>query len=522
MNFETTKNIFIEGDNLEALKLLQESYLGKVKLIYIDPPYNTGHDFIYNDDFAETRQEYLERSGQVDDSGARLVANTESNGRFHSDWLSMMYPRLKLARNLLKSDGVFVMSISDVEVANARSLLDEIFGERNLVSQVVVKARASISNDKIISESHSHLLIYARDVTELDSLRSSIGIDPDLSGFSNPDGDSRGAWKAVPLDGPGGAKKGNPYYEFLGVKGFWRYSERTMQEKYEEGLIVRSKNGLQQKYFLSQACAKRKTVSSWWDDCGLNSTATRRLSLLMGGSVFDTPKPLELLVKIIKMFTFGESVPIVFDFFCGSSTMGHALLSVNAEDGARRRFVMVQLDEKTDPKLEAAKAGYSTIAELSRERIRRAGRKILEESGKSEDELDIGFRAFRIDSSNRLDVQKSADETVQSDLLSLTSGIETDRTSLDLLIQVMLEWGLELSLPIVRDDLAGREVFFVADDAVAACFEESVALDLVREIAERQPLRAVFRDDAFASDAERINVEQVFRELSPVTDLKVI
>ena len=318
VNFDTTENLFIEGDNLEALKLLQESYLGQVKMIYIDPPYNTGNDFIYEDNFAEDTASFLERSEQLDEEGNRLVTNTESNGRFHSDWLTMMYSRLKLARNLLKDDGVIFISCDDNEVHNLRKICDELFGSNQLITQICHKSRASISNDKVISSNHNHVLLYAKDFASVFNNRKLIGINPNLEGFSNPDNDPRGPWKNTPVDGPGGAKKGNPYYEFMGVEGYFRYSKSTMQEKYENDLIIKTKNGLQQKYFLKDAEKNRKTDNTWWDDAGYTSSATRDLQKLMGTKVFDTPKPIKLIERMLELFVYYDKQAIVLDYFSGS------------------------------------------------------------------------------------------------------------------------------------------------------------------------------------------------------------
>lgn len=522
VDFDTTKNIFIEGDNLDALKLLQESYLGKVKLIYIDPPYNTGNDFVYEDDFAESSADYLARSGQRSKTGERLVANTEAKGRFHSDWLSMMYPRLRLARNLLMVDGVLLVSIDDTEVANLRGILDEIFGRSNLVTQIAHKARASVSNDKVVSENHNHILLYARDYEALFSRRAGIGLDPDLSGFSNPDNDSRGPWKGVPVDGPGGAKKGNPFYEFLGVEGYWRYSKSTMEEKHADGLIIRTAKGLQQKYFLSQARQSRKTVTSWWDDAGLTSTATRRLSQLMDGPMFDTPKPVELLSRMLEMFTFDDKEAIVLDFFAGSGTMGHAVLDMNAKDGGTRRFILVQLDEAPNEKSAAAQAGYPTIASVARERLRRAGAQVKQSAGVLGSDLDVGFRSLSVATTNMTETLVTADDLVQSALSKSVDSVKSDRTDEDLLFQVLLDWGLDLAEQITVDDVSDRRVLSVANGALVACFADEVTDFVVREIAKRRPLRVVFKDSGFVNDSARINAEQVFREMSPETEVRTI
>ena len=384
VNFDTTENLYIEGDNLEVLKLLQETYLGKIKMIYIDPPYNTGNDFVYNDEFSVSSSEWEVVSGQfsVDsETGERFrltdnyTRNSESNGRFHTDWLNMMYPRLKLARDLLSDDGVIFISIGDDEEANLIKLGDEVFGEKNFIASICHKHRGSMSNDRIISENHNHIVFYAKDMDVLFPKHNQIGDDPDLEGFNLED--EKGAYKLTPVDGPGGAKKGNPHYEFLGVEGYWRYSKETMQEKYNQGLIVRTKNGLQQKYYKSKAVLSRKTVNTWWDGDFLTSSATSELSKLMDGKLFDNPKNPRLLIRMLKMITHFDKDSIILDFFSGSATTAHAVMQLNAEDGGNRKFIMVQLPEITDEKSEAHKAGYKNICEIGKERIRRAGNQLL-------------------------------------------------------------------------------------------------------------------------------------------------
>lgn len=523
VNFDDTENLFIEGDNLDALKLLQETYLGKVKMIYIDPPYNTGNDFVYNDDFAENTEEFLQRSNQKDEQGNRLISNTESNGRFHSDWLSMVLPRLKLARTLLSDDGVIFISIDDGEQASLKKVCDEVFGEKNLVAQICHKARASVSNDKIISANHNIIVCFAKDITTVFAQRKSIGLDPVLDGFSNPDNDPRGAWKVSPVDGPGGAAKGNPFYEFLGVEGYFRYSQETMSKKHKDGLIIKTERGLQQKYFLSQAEQSRKTDTTWWDDAGLTSSATRMLQNLMGGKFFDNPKPISLIQRMAKLFTFNnKSDAIILDFFAGSSTTAHAVMQLNAEDGGNRKFIMVQLPEAVDEKHEAYKAGYKTIAEISKERIRRAGAQILEGECHEDWNKDIGFRVLKVDTSNMQDVYYQPQQLSQEDLFASVDNIKSDRSSEDLLFQVLLDWGVDLTLPIRRESIQGKEVFIVDDNALVACFEQGISEELIHELAALNPLRAVFRDNGFASDAVKVNVTQIFKQRSPITEVKSI
>lgn len=520
VDFDTTKNVFIEGDNLEVLKVLQESYLGKVKMIYIDPPYNTGNDFVYNDDFAESTAEYLKKAGDVDEDGARLRANPETNGRFHSDWLSMMYPRLKLARNLLQDDGVILISIDDSEVSNLRALMDEVFGGRNFVAQIEHKSRASVSNDKIISENHNHILLFARDRPTLERQRARIGLAPKIEGFRNPDSDPRGPWRPTPLDGPGGAKKGNPFYEYAGVSGFWRISLKEMESRDAAGLLLKNKNGIQQKYFLSQAINSRRTTTTWWDDAGLNSGATRKLNEMMDGPVFDTPKPVTLIQRMLELFTFDDADAITLDFFAGSGTTGHAVMLQNAQDGGNRRFVLVQLPETPAEKSEAARQGYPTISAVTRERLRRAGMAVIDTTDR--DDLDTGFRAFRLDASPFAEKAFTPENTTADLLAELEDPILADRTPEDLLTHVLLAWGLDLAVEIQTVELAGQEVFDVEDGALLAAFSGEVTDELAEAMARREPARAVFLDSGFISDAARINVEQIFREISPSTDVKVL
>lgn len=311
INFDTTQNLYIKGDNLDVLKLLHETYLGKVKLIYIDPPYNTGNDFVYSDDYSIDAETYLENSGQFDDQGNNLVQNTETNGRFHTDWLNMVYPRIRIARDLLTDDGAIFISIDDNESANLTKICDEIFGRQNRIALICHKSRASVSNDKIISPNHNTVLFYAKNISTLESKRKMIGLDPILEGFDLDDNDGHGAYRLVPVDGPGGAKKGNPFYEFLGVEGYWRFSKETMQQKYEQSLVVKKGNSLYQKYYKTTAEKTRRTATTWWDDGGLTSTATSKLKGLMGQASFDTPKPLELIDKMLRMLTFDDKECII-------------------------------------------------------------------------------------------------------------------------------------------------------------------------------------------------------------------
>ncbi len=395
VDFDNTQNLYIEGDNLQVLKLLRENYLGKVKMIYIDPPYNTGNDFVYNDDFSQSANEYVHNSGQTDEEGNRLVANNESNGRFHTDWLNMIYPRLKVAKDLLSEDGAIFVSIGDDEEANLIKVCDEVFGEHNFIASICHKHRASVSNDRIISENHNHLVFYAKNINITFANQKRIGDDPILEGFNLHD--EKGDYKLTPVDGPGGAKKGNPHYEFLGVTGYWRYSKETMQKKYDAGLIVRTPNGLQQKYYKDQAKESRRTVTTWWDDDFLTSSATKALDNLMGGKCFDNPKNVNLVLRCIKMITNFDDDAIILDFFSGSATTAHSVMQQNATDGKHRKFILVQLPEKPTENSVAQLAGYKNICEIGKERIRRAGKKILEEQKAKQPDLfnKMGGGKFR-------------------------------------------------------------------------------------------------------------------------------
>ena len=522
VDFDTTENLYIEGDNLEVLKLLQETYLGKIKMIYIDPPYNTGNDFVYEDNFAQSNDEYMEHSGQFDDEGNRLVKNLDSNGRFHTDWLNMIYPRIRHAKDLLSDDGAMFISIDDNEATNITKICNEIFGEANKIALICHKSRASVSNDKIISPNHNTVLFYAKNIVTLESNRKMIGLDPILEGFDNDENDGRGAYRLVPVDGPGGAKKGNPHYEFLGVEGYWRFSKETMQEKYDQGLVVRKGNSLYQKYFKSTAEKTRRTATTWWDDAGLTSSATSKLKSLMGEATFDTPKPIELIDRMLRMITFDDNEAFVLDFFAGSSTTAHATMQYNAETKGNRKFIMVQLPEETDEKSEAYKAGYKNICEIGKERIRRAGAKIKEENGLTAQNLDTGFRVLKCDTSNMKEVFYKPDEVEQSIFDNYASNIKEDRTPEDLLFQVMLDLGVLLSSKIEETTINGCKVFNVANGFLYACFDNNISDDVVTTIAKQQPYYAVFRDSGMESDSVLTNFDQIFASISPSTVRKVL
>lgn len=529
VDWDNTQNLYIEGDNLEVLKLLQESYLGKVKCIYIDPPYNTGKDFIYKDDFRQIKDEYLEESGQVDENGNRLFQNTESNGRFHSDWLTMMYSRLKLARNLLSDDGVVFISIDDNEVHNLRKLCEEIFGESNFIAQIIwERAFSPVNTKKHFSECHDYIICYARNKEMLISngLKRS---DEANSRYNNPDNDPRGLWTSGDLSvGPVVPEK---VYEIITPSGrkilpptgrCWVYTKERFEELLKDNRIWFGEDGdnvPRVKRFISEVKNSMTPMTIWkYDDVGHSQEAKQKLKELFGGiSIFDYPKSVELIQRLFELYSCENS--IILDFFSGSATTAHAVMQLNAEDGGNRKYIMVQLPEPTSEDSEAYRAGYKNICEIGKERIRRAAKKIKEETNAN---TDYGFRVFRVDSSNMKDVYYRPSKLDQGKLVQLESNIKEDRTAEDLLIQVMLDCGLELSLPMETREIDGTKVFFVAGNSLVACFDEEVPEDVIKEIAKEQPLRVVFRDHSFRDDAARINVEEIFKMLSPATEIKVI
>lgn len=530
VDFDTTRNLFIEGDNLDALKLLQEAYLGKVKMIYIDPPYNTGNDFIYDDDFAEEVGEYLLRSNQKDEEGNRLFANTSANGRFHSNWLSLIYPRIRLAKRLLVENGFIFVSIDDTEIDNIKKILDEVFWQDNFVGTFVWKSRVSEDTRAVtgLSTDHEYIVCYTNSNDA--SLR---GSEKDLEKFRNPDDDPRGPWRSADMTGLATRdKRPNLHYDLIdpetGVnygcppKG-WRFEKNTMAKKIAEKRVLWPSNTEgrpRQKLFLNEMDSVFKNISSVVQEISTGD-GTREVNALVGSGVFSFPKPTRLIQIFVEQATDKES--IVLDFFAGSASTAHAVLKKNAEDGGRRRFVMVQLPEMTAEGSEAFKAGFKTIAEISKERIRRAGREISAgrvQSGK----LDTGFRVLKIDTSNMADVHYAPDVLDKANLDLFVDNIKRDRTPEDLLFQVMLDWGVDLALTIARQTIQNKEVFFVDDNALVACFDANggVDEDFVKELAKHEPLRVVFRDAGFKNSAVKINVEQIFKSLSPSTEVKCI
>lgn len=533
VDFDTTKNLFIEGDNLDALKLLQETYLGKVKLIYIDPPYNTGNDFIYEDDFAQDAESYFSRSSQKDEAGNRLIVNTESNGRFHSDWLSMVYPRLKIGRNLLSEDGVLFVSADYHESANLRKLCDEIFGEQNFQADISWQKRYTRSNNtQDFTTVVEHILVYSRsDAFVVNLLPRTDEAD---GRYSNPDNDPRGPWKGASFLNPATPEQRpnlcypikNPNTGGVATpsNNAWRRSKEEFERLQNEGLLYWGGDGTAPipsiKMFLSEA--RGLTPINLWehDYAGNTDDGTRDVSSLFGRKVFDNPKPVQLMKRILEHATAADS--IVLDFFAGSGSMAHAVLEKNAEDCGARRFIMVQIPEESPADSTAHKSGYGTIAEVSKERIRRAAKKILEGECPEGWNKDVGFRVLKVDASNMADVYYSPDAVTQDLLAEHVDNIRYDRTPEDLLFQVLLDWGVDLSLPIRQESIAGKTVFFVDDTALAACFDLGVDEAFVKTLAGYKPLRVVFRDSGFASDSVKINVEQLFKLLSPATEVKTL
>ena len=529
VDFANTRNLFIEGDNLDGLKLLQEIFLGQIKIICIDPPYNTGHDFLYDDDFSEDSEAYLQKSNQKNEVGSRLITNTESNGRFHSDWLSMIYPRLKLARPLLREDGVIFITISDVEVGNLRKACDEVFGETNFVANIVWQKKYTRANDaKWFSDNHDHVLCYAREKSSL-RLNSLPRNDEQLAAYSNPDNHPKGRWKATPLHAKSGTNA-KPYTFRNGVTWappvgtFRRFNDGSMRAMDEGNEIWFGEDNKQmpsRKSFLTEIKDGVVPVTIWpYDEVGHNHEANNELKELGLNGVFDNPKPSRLFQRAIFLASSTTKDDIVMDFFAGSSTTASAVMALNAEDGGKRRFVMIQLPEECDKESEAFKAGFRSIADVGKERIRRAGAKLKVEHATTNQTLDTGFRVLKIDTSNMKDVYYAPDAVKQADLVAHADNIKEDRTPEDLLFQVLVDWGVDLALPIAKESIVGETVFFVDGNALAACFDASISEELVKELAKRKPLRAVFRDNSYGSDSVKINVEQIFKLLSPATEIK--
>lgn len=580
VDFDNTENLYIEGDNLEVLKLLQETYLGKIKMIYIDPPYNTGNDFVYEDDFAQSTDEYLANSGQFDEDGNRMVQNTESNGRFHTDWLNMIYPRLKLAKDLLSDKGVIFISIDDNELENLKKICEEIFGESNFVANIVWKHTQQSKNDELhFSRQYNHTVVYAKNKSCLHRFYFER-TDEDNKNYSNPDNDPKGMWRSGDVRSPNYRK--TLCYDIVAPNGNvikapangWRWSEESIKEKLSSGEIKFKDDfsGIIRKIYLCDQPGR--TPENLWEGSRFGTTrqaAAMIKELFDGIQVFDTPKPIEL-IRGMMIIALKDEDAIVLDFFSGSATTAHAVMQLNAEDGGHRKFIMVQLPEKTDEKSEAYKAGYKNICEIGKERIRRAGKKIVEElsnCGKERqiegmtllsagvapssrhaewidnttgeikaesrdahapedyykynpEKLDIGFRVLKCDSSNMKEVYYTPDDYEMSLFDSLEDNIKEDRTPEDLLFQVMLDLGILLSSKIEETTISGKKVFKVDGNYLIACFDENVTEDVITEIAKQKPYYFVMRDSSMANDSVATNFDQIFVSYSPGTIRKVL
>jgi adenine-specific DNA-methyltransferase len=509
-NWDTTQNLYIEGDNLEVLKLLQKSYYNKIKMIYIDPPYNTGNDFIYHDNYEDNMNNYLELTNQTND-GQKITTNTETKGRFHSNWLNMMYPRLKLARNLLKDEGVIFISIDDNEADNLKKICDEIFGEDNFIAMICQKSRGGISNDKIISENHNYQLFYAKNKGIIHENRFKYGVkktEKDFKRFNKNDDNGKGFYSLNPVSGPGGARKGNPHYEFLGVTGYFRFSKERMSKMYEEGKIVKVNGNLYQKTYLNDLKDNVKKISTWWDNVGTTSTGTTLIKNLFPEvpvPIFDHPKPIELIELMIEYCNFNEN-DIILDFFSGSSTTANAILDYNSKENTNYKFIMVQIPEPTNPKMEAYQAGYKNICEIAKERIRRVGDKIINETGN--ENLDIGFKVFKLDSSN-LEKWDPDYNNIQQSLT--VDQIKKDRTDEDLVYEIMLKYGIDLTLPIKPEN----NIYSIGYGALIVCLDNNITKKIAEDILnianDSSISRVVFKDSGFASDADKTNIKEILK-----------
>lgn len=534
VDFDNTQNLYIEGDNLDVLKCLKETYLHKVKMIYIDPPYNTGNDFVYEDDFAQSSEEYLANSGQFDEQGNRMFTNAESNGRFHTDWLNMIYPRLKVARDLLTDDGVIFISIDDNEVENLRKVCDEVFGESNCIAQLIWEKKYTIANDaKYFSDVHDYILCYSKkkEFFHIGKLPRTAQMN---AAYKNPDNHPKGPWKATPLHARSGSDS-NANFSYTFKNGvvftpptgrFSAYSKETLKAMDDNNEIWFGKDGKSipsRKTFLcdlkNDGVVPRTIIS--YSEGGHNHEADEEMKKLMEKKVFTSPKPTKLLHLLLTLGNTNKEA-IILDFFSGSATTAHAVMRLNSEDGGNRKFIMVQLPEKTDEKSEAFKAGYKNICEIGKERIRRAGKKIKEESPLTTQDLDTGFRVLKLDSTNMQDIYYSPKDISQADLFSQVDNVKPDRTGEDLLFQVMLELGATLDSKIEMTTVAGKTIYNVAEGYLVACFDPDVTDEVVKAIAQMQPAYAVLRDTSMKDDSTATNFEQIFKTYSPDTVTKIL
>ena len=530
VDFDNTENLYIEGDNLEVLKLLHETYLGKVKMIYIDPPYNTGNDFVYEDDFTQSMDEYRENSGQFDDDGNRLVKNMDSNGRFHTDWLNMIYPRLKLAKDLLTDDGVIFISIDDNEQENLKKCCDEIFGSGNFVAQLIWERAFAPKNDaKYISNSHDYILMYAKKISDFVIGRLPRTEEANAR-YSNPDNDPRGVWQSdnltvktyspsgdYPITTPSGRVVEPP------AGRCWRLSKKVFLERLQDNRIWfgADGNGVPRiKRFLSELKFDGMAPTSllFYKDVGHSQEGSQELIKIMDGGVFDGPKPTRLLKRLITLSNLDKD-SIVLDFFSGSATTAQALMEINVEKNTCCKFIMVQVTENANDK---KNTGYKNICEIGKERIRRVSKRIKDEKGFVVENINLGFRVLKCDSSNMKDIYYTPSETQQLLFDTYADNIKEDRTPEDLLFQVMLDLGVLLSSKIEETTIAGKQVFNVADGFLIACFDKDVTEETVKAVAEKKPYYAVFRDSSMANDSVATNFDQIFASISPETVRKVL
>lgn len=555
VDFDNTQNLYIEGDNLDVLKVLRETYLGKVKMIYIDPPYNTGNDFVYNDDFAQGKDDFEQSSGLFDEEGNQTIdpmqRNTESNGRFHTDWLNMIYPRLKVARDLLSDDGVIFISIDDNEVENLKKLCNEIFGESNFIAQLATVMNLKGNNDQFgFAGTHEYTLVYAKSILNIEDLNGISLTEEDYADYTEQD--EHGKYKigaTLMRTGEAGFRSKRPkgFYPIYvacdytsfdvirhndtdivvypltkeGVEMSWRRSPENLHQTRNEFVIKKTTNGISfyKKQRLEEDMKRgKKPKTLFYKPEYSSGNGTGMLKELFQGRLFDNPKPIALISDFIKIGTNNES--IILDFFSGSATTAHAVMKLNAEDGGNRKFIMVQLPEKTDEKSEAYKAGYKNICEIGKERIRRAGKKIKEEAGLSAQNFDTGFRVLKLDTSNMEDVYYTPQEFELQSLFN--ENVKADRTNEDLLFQVMLDLGIELSAKIESKQIAGKNVHFVDDNYLVACFDRDVNESTITEIAKLQPIYFVMRDASAANDNVIDNFEQIFKHYSPDTNCRII
>lgn len=523
VNWDTTENLYIEGDNLEVLKLLQESYLGKIRIIYIDPPYNTGNDFIYNDNFSSSVDDFEDEIGIYDEDGNRMFKNTDANGRFHSNWCSMIYSRLLLARNLLAEDGAIFVSIDRCEVSTLMSIMNEIFGESNYVDTIVWDKKASakgVPPRTMMANVHEYIVVFQKN-----SNFKFIGEkrEAEADGFKNPDNDPRGPWRESniksttrPIEDAFTIVDPATGREYTNT---WAFSKESLERMIAEDRILWKDSLPKQKEFMYEMTNENKAIKSSWGVFDAQST-TVYLKKLIPQVKFDNPKPIALMKYLVSVAL--QPNDIILDFFSGSATTAHAVMQVNAEDGGKRKFIMVQIPQETEHDTEAYKAGYTNICEIGKERIRRSGNGIKRETPLTTEGLDIGFRVFKLDDTNMKDVYYAPADYDQGMLAMLESNIKEDRTDLDLLFGCLLEWGLPLSMPYTSEVINGCTVHTYNDGDLIACFDENIPDEVVKTIAKRQPLRAVFRDSSFNGSPAKINVTEVFKLLAPDTRVKVI